>query len=40
MEIKRPFSQAEWQKTLEKVRLYIEMTEKSLHHLTIAILYG
>ena len=37
MEIKRPFSQAEWQKTPETVRLYIEMLEKSLHHLSSVV---
>jgi transposase len=37
MEIKRPFSQAEWLKTPETVRLYIEMLEKSLHHLSSVV---
>jgi transposase len=37
MEIKRPFSQAEWDKTPEPVRLYIEMLEKSMRHLSSAV---
>jgi transposase len=37
MEIKRSFSQAEWLKTPETVRLYIEMLEKSLHHLSSVV---
>ncbi len=37
MEIKRPFSEAEWNKTPEPVRIYIEMLEKSIRHLSSAI---
>ena len=37
MEIKRPFSGAEWLKTPETVRLYIEMLEKSLLHLSSVV---
>jgi transposase len=37
MEIKRPFSEADWLNTPQPVRQYIEMLEKSIIHLTAAL---
>ncbi|MEJ2169837.1 MAG: hypothetical protein P8X90_30405 [Desulfobacterales bacterium] len=37
MEIKRPFSEAEWFVTPQAVRRYIEMLERSVLHLTTTV---